>query len=168
MPIVITRANNIFGTRQFDEKVIPKFMKQMLECKPITIHGNGKVVRNFLHVSSFCEAYDKVIHHGKIHEVYNIGTDFEISIIDLASKMKFYMRHEPVLFNKLTKAQQEWLDQGDDTVIVNVDDRIFNDTRYALNINKISQLGWKDECDFDLLLIDTMLQYIIEYKNQNA
>lgn len=163
MPIVITRANNIFGTRQFDEKVIPKFMKQMLECKPITIHGNGKVVRNFLHVSSFCEAYDKVIHHGQIHEVYNIGTDFEISIIDLAYKMKFNMRHEQVLFNKLTKEQQDWINQSDDTVIINVEDRIFNDTRYALNINKIRQLGWKDDQNFDALLKDIMLQYVDEY-----
>lgn len=160
MPIVITRANNIYGPLQHDEKVIPKFMKQMLNCEPITIHGNGKVVRNFLHVDSFCEAYDKIIHDGIDHEVYNIGTDFEISIIDLAYKMKFNMRHESRLFNMLTEEQKAWLSRPDDDIIVNVEDRIFNDTRYALNIDKICSLGWKDIYDFDTYLIDVMESYI--------
>ena len=160
MPIVITRANNIYGPFQHEEKVIPKFMKQMLDCKPITIHGNGKVVRNFLHVESFCEAYDKIIHHGVDHEVYNIGTDFEISIIDLAYKMKFNMRHEQSLFNMLTDEQKQWLMRPDDEIIISVEDRIFNDTRYALNIEKIRSLGWTDEYDFDRYLIDVMRSYV--------
>lgn len=163
MPIVITRANNIYGTWQHEEKVIPKFMKQMLNCTPITIHGNGSVVRNFLHVDSFCEAYDRVIHDGLVHEIYNIGTDFEISIIDLAHKMKYNMRHEPRIFNMLTNEQKQWIMRPDDDIIINVEDRIFNDTRYALNIDKIKSLGWNDTRDFDSGLIDTMLHYIRVY-----
>ena len=168
MPIVITRANNIYGPNQHEEKVIPKFMKQLLECKPITIHGNGKVVRNFLHVYSFCEAYDKIIHDGVDHEVYNIGTDFEISIVDLAYKMKFNMRHHSRLFNKLTNEQKCWLNRPDDEIIINIEDRIFNDTRYALNIDKIRSLGWKDEYDFDHHLIDVMENYINAYRNNDV
>lgn len=165
MPIIITRANNIYGPFQHNEKVIPKFMTQMLNCEPITIHGDGNVVRNFLHVESFCEAYDKVIHHGIDHEVYNIGTDFEISIIDLAHNMKTLMESESRLFNELTPRQQRWISQPVEKVIIHVDDRIFNDTRYALNINKIKKLGWQDECDFRTGLIDTMLQHIRSYKH---
>lgn len=164
MPIVITRANNIYGPFQHNEKVIPKFMKQMLECQPITVHGNGNVVRNFLHVESFCEAYDRVIHDGIVHEIYNIGTDFEISIIDLAHKMKHNMRHESALYNKLTDKQKDWLNQPDDTIIVNVEDRIFNDTRYALNIDKIRALGWEDTYSFDIYLIEAMASYIKQYQ----
>lgn len=160
MPIVITRANNIYGPFQHDEKVIPKFMTQMLNCEPITIHGDGNVVRNFLHVESFCEAYDKVIHDGIEREVYNIGTDFEISIKDLAHKMKYNLQHESRLYNKLTDEQKQWIKQPDDAVIVHVDDRIFNDTRYALNIEKIRALGWDDQYDFDAYLIEVMLDHI--------
>ena len=160
MPIVITRANNIYGPFQHDEKVIPRFMTQMLSCEPITIHGGGDVVRNFLHVDSFCNAYDKIIHDGIEHEVYNIGTDFEISIKDLAHKMKYELRHNPVLFNKLTDEQKRWIEQPDDIVIVHVPDRIFNDTRYALNIDKIRALGWDDDYDFNEYLVDVMLNHM--------
>ena len=160
MPIVITRANNIYGPFQHDEKVIPKFMTQMLNCEPITIHGGGNVVRNFLHVESFCRAYDKVIHDGVEHEVYNIGTDFEISIKDLAYKMKYEMKYNAVLYNKLTDKQKHWLNQSDDAVIVHVDDRIFNDTRYALNIEKIRALGWDDQYNFDKYLVEVMADHI--------
>lgn len=160
MPIVITRANNIYGPFQHNEKVIPKFMTQMLNCEPITIHGDGNVVRNFLYIDSFCAAYDKVIHDGIEHEIYNIGTDFEISIKDLAYKMKYEMRHNQWIYNKLTDKQKQWINQPDDTVIVHIADRIFNDTRYALNIEKIRALGWDDQYNFDVYLAEVMLDHI--------
>ena len=164
MPIVITRANNIYGPFQHEEKVIPKFMKQMLNCEPITIHGDGKVVRNFLHVDSFCEAYNRIIHDGIDHEIYNIGTDFEISIIDLAHKMKYLMKNEHVLYNRLTDKQRDWLFHSDDEIIVKVEDRIFNDTRYSLNIDKIRLLGWEDDGNFDVDIIEVMLSYIKKWQ----
>ena len=160
MPIVITRANNIYGIRQHEEKVIPKFMKQLLDCTPITIHGNGSVVRNFLHVDSFCEAYDRVIHDGVDHEVYNIGTDFEISIIDLAHKMRASLLTVPRLNSALTDEQRSWIQKDVNDIIVHIDDRIFNDTRYALSIEKIKALGWNDSLPFDEGLIDVMCHYI--------
>ena len=101
-----------------------------------------------------------MIHDGVVHEVYNIGTDFEISIIDLARKMKYNMQHEPRLFNMLTDEQKQWIMRPADDIIVNVEDRIFNDTRYALNIDKIRSLGWTDGYDFNYYLIEVMASYI--------
>ena len=163
LPLIITRANNIFGTRQYDEKVIPRFMSQLLNCKPITIHGDGNVVRNFLYVINFCNAYDKIIHHGKDHNVYNIGTDFEISIKDLAHEMVHLLRYTN-LNDLLTDEQRMWLNGDENTIITHVKDRVFNDTRYALNIDKVKSLGWSDDNDFIPALQQVMRWYITEWK----
>ena len=144
MPIIITRGNNVFGPMQFPEKVIPKFIYLLREGKKCCVHGKGDGLRNFLHTSDVVKAFDLILHKGKLHEIYNIGTDFEISICDLCKKLISIM--------KIPGNPDDW--------IVHVSDRAFNDSRYMINSDKLKALGWEPNKDFDSLLKETVQWYL--------
>ena len=124
---IIARCNNVFGLHQYHEKVIPKFQKQLREGGKCTIHGNGRNIRNFIHVSDVSRAVCVMIKKGKLGEIYNISGKIEMSVLDLAQKLitDFY---------------------GEDTDtskhIEFVENRPFNDNRYNINSDKLEQLGW--------------------------
>lgn len=127
MPIITIRANNMFGTRQYPEKIIPKFMLMLIRNQKLTLHGNGKNKRHYLHVRDFTNAL-KILHEkGEIGECYNIGTKEEYQNIQIATMLC-------TLFDLDTKEY-----------ITHVDDRPFNDGRYAVKWDKITKLGWKPE-----------------------
>jgi dTDP-glucose 4,6-dehydratase len=86
LPIVITRGNNVYGPRQYPEKLIPRFIDLLKSDKPVTIQGDGTCVRSFLYVSDTVNACLKILEHGKIGEIYNIGCDYgmEYSVLDIA------------------------------------------------------------------------------------
>lgn len=124
---IIARCNNVFGLNQYHEKVIPKFHKQIREGGKCTIHGNGKNIRNFIHVSDVCRAVCIMIHKGKLGEIYNISGNIEMSVLDLAEKIvKDYYGQDvdPSLYIEF------------------VENRPFNDNRYNINSDKLEQLGW--------------------------
>ena len=148
LPIIITRANNIYGENQFHEKVIPKFVKQIMNCEAITIHGNGSVLRNFLHVKDFCDAYDYILTKGKLHEIYNIGGEYEISIKDLAEKMIYLMKTDKEIQRIISFTQKEYLNNSIEKIIY-IKDRPFNDNFYHINCDKIHKLGWNEKIQFD-------------------
>ena len=125
-PIVITRSNNIYGSNQYHEKLIPKFIKLIKDNEKLTIHGNGQTIRSFLHVEDLCEAFKLVLTKGSIGEIYNIGSDDEYTVLDVAK----------ILLNKIKNT-----DNLDD-YIEYVEDRPFNDKRYWISDNKIKNLGW--------------------------
>jgi dTDP-glucose 4,6-dehydratase len=75
MPIIITRGNNVYGPNQYPEKLIPKFIQQLLKGDKVTIQGDGSNVRAFLHVNDVCSALKLILEKGKIGEIYNIGSD---------------------------------------------------------------------------------------------
>ena len=127
LPIIITRANNVFGIHQFPEKVIPKFICQLLDGKQVTIHGQGLTRRNFIHVDDVCTAYETIIKHGQINEVYNISAckDNEFSVKEIA-----YMLIDIIGTNKSKS-------------ISYVEDRNINDFRYYTSSEKLEKLGWK-------------------------
>ena len=144
MPIIITRGNNVFGPQQFPEKVIPKFTLLLKEGKKCTIHGDGSSLRNFLHTSDVVKAFDIVLHKGKVHEIYNIGTDFEISVLDMCRKLIKIMGKPG--------NPDDWIEY--------VSDRAFNDSRYMIDSSKLIALGWKANTDFDTLLKETVDWYL--------
>tara|TARA_E500000331_G_scaffold352704_1_gene401840 strand:+ start:147 stop:857 length:711 start_codon:yes stop_codon:yes gene_type:complete len=124
---IIARCNNVFGLNQYHEKVIPKFHKQIREGGKCTIHGNGKHIRNFIHVSDVCRAVCIMIHKGKLGEIYNISGNIEMSVLDLAEKIvkDYYGKDvDPSLYIEF------------------VENRPFNDNRYNINSDKLEQLGW--------------------------
>lgn len=145
MPIIITRGNNVYGPNQYPEKVIPYFIMKLLQNKKITIHGNGNMIRGFLHVYDTVTAFETILESGTIGEVYNIGCEDkdEYKIIDLAK----------IIINKIknTTNYDEW--------ITYVTDRPFNDQRYYITNEKLKQLGWKQSVLFDDG-IDKLIQYM--------
>src|SRR6266699_2952420 len=82
--IIRVRANNIFGIRQYPEKVIPKFCLSLALGEKLTIHGNGSHRRHYLHARDFAAAVALLIHKGVAGEVYNVGSDDEHTTLDVA------------------------------------------------------------------------------------
>ena len=125
---IITRGNNVYGSNQYPEKLIPRFIQQLTNGIKCTIQGNGSAIRNFIHVYDVCTATDIVLNKGNYGEIYNIGSDAwnEFSVIDVAK----------ILIKKI---------HNTDNIIQYIEyieDRPFNDMRYFISNDKITALGW--------------------------
>jgi len=135
MPIIITRGNNVYGPNQYPEKLIPIFIQQLLQGNQVTIQGDGSNVRAFLHVSDVCSALKFVLENGKIGEIYNIGSDdhHEYTVSQVAH----------ILIEKIigTKDYDKWISY--------IQDRPFNDKRYYISNQKVKDLGWTIETEFN-------------------
>eukprot|EP00586_Coscinodiscus_wailesii_P001600 CAMPEP_0172484512 /NCGR_PEP_ID=MMETSP1066-20121228/12004_1 /TAXON_ID=671091 /ORGANISM="Coscinodiscus wailesii, Strain CCMP2513" /LENGTH=371 /DNA_ID=CAMNT_0013249099 /DNA_START=87 /DNA_END=1202 /DNA_ORIENTATION=- len=129
LPCIISRGNNVYGPHQFPEKLIPKFVNQLLRGQSVTLHGDGSNTRNFLYVVDVAKAFDVILHKGKIGHIYNIGGENEKPNIDVAKD----------LIRVLGMADKE------DDLITFVPDRKFNDLRYTINSSKLHELGWREE-----------------------
>ena len=127
LPIIITRGNNVYGPRQYPEKLIPKFIQLLKEDKKTTIHGDGKSLRSFLYIRDVCEAFDLVFHKGTVGEIYNIGTKIEYSVMWITKLLVKLIKKE----DNITK------------YVLYVKDREFNDKRYFINYDKLKALGWE-------------------------
>lgn len=124
LPLTIIRSNNIFGIRQYPEKLIPKFTLLGLAGKKLPMHGTGKNRRRFLAVEDFAAAISLLLRNGAPGEIYNAGTDEEYSNLEVAEMIC------NVLGLRISEA------------LTFVQDRPFNDSRYALDSSKIRKLGW--------------------------
>jgi dTDP-glucose 4,6-dehydratase len=144
MPIIITRGNNVYGPNQYPEKLIPRFIQQLLKDKPVTIQGDGSNVRAFLHVNDVCSALKLVLEKGQIGEIYNIGSDdnHEYTITQVAH----------ILIEKIQNTQNY------DKLITYIEDRPFNDKRYYISNEKVKNLGWSINTDFYKGLDDLIKQ----------
>ena len=89
---IISRGNNVYGENQYPEKLIPKFIKLLQNNKKCTIHGKGDSLRSFIHVLDVCTAVDTLIHYGKIHQIYNIGSDAkdEKTVLDVSKILRLF------------------------------------------------------------------------------
>src|SRR5882757_7732749 len=83
-PIIIVRGNNIFGIRQYPEKIIPRFSLLALQGHKLTLHGSGRNRRRYLAVEDFTDALALLLESGKVGEIYNVGTDHEYENVDIA------------------------------------------------------------------------------------
>lgn len=133
LPVIITRGNNVYGPRQYPEKLIPKFILRLTKGLPCCIHGDGSHTRNFLYVEDVARAFDAVLHKGIVGHTYNIGTDFEISNLGVAKDL--------IKICGLTDREEE--------MITYVRDRVFNDRRYFIDSSKLGTLGWKQEVPWE-------------------
>jgi len=135
MPIIITRGNNVYGPNQYPEKLVPRFIQQLLEGNQVTIQGDGSNVRALLHVNDVCSALQLVLEKGRIGEIYNIGSDDdqEFTVSQVAE----------ILIEKIMNTQDynKW--------ITYIEDRPFNDKRYYISNQKVKDLGWVIRTDFD-------------------
>jgi len=135
MPIIITRGNNVYGPNQYPEKLIPRFIELLKDNKKVTIQGDGSNIRAFLHSHDVARAFEIILEKGKIGEIYNIGSDEnqEYTVLQVAK----------LLIEKIknTKDHNEW--------ITYIEDRPFNDKRYYISNQKIKDLGWSIDIDFE-------------------
>ena len=124
-PIVITRCSNNYGPNQYPEKLIPLMIQKLKNDEKLPVYGNGKNIRDWIHVQDHCEAIDEVLHNGRDGELYNIGGECEKRNIDIIE----------FLLTNLKKSHD---------LIEFVEDRKGHDWRYAMDISKIkNELGWK-------------------------
>ena len=144
LPVIIVRGNNVYGPRQYPEKMIPKFITAVLNNQPCTIAGNGLMQRNFIFVEDVCYGLVTVIEKGLIDNIYNIGTSDEKSVLDIAR----------IIINVIKGSNVNV-----DEYIQYVKDRYYNDFRYSINANKIRSLGWKPNMTFQEGLIKTIQFY---------
>jgi len=142
LPVIITRSSNNFGPYQYPEKIIPLFITNALEDKPVPLYGDGMNVRDWLYVIDNCEGIDLILHRGKEGEIYNIGGGNELSNIDL-TRMVLKILRKP------------------ESLIQPVKDRPGHDRRYSLDYSKIErELGWTPRFDFDRALDETVKWYV--------
>ena len=137
----ITRCSNNYGPFQFPEKLIPLMIINALKGKPLPVYGDGKNIRDWLHVKDHCCAIDLVIHKGKPGEVYNIGGNNEKTNIEIVVH----------ILEELGVSKE---------LITFVQDRLGHDYRYAIDSKKIqNELGWKPIYSFEDGIKETLLWY---------
>jgi dTDP-glucose 4,6-dehydratase len=140
LPIIITRASNNYGHYQYPEKFIPLFITNAIEDKKLPLYGDGRQVRDWIHVDDHCDAIAFLLKHGKEGEVYNIGGGNERYNIDVAH----------FILDELKKPK---------SLIEHVKDREGHDRRYALDCSKLMSLGWRPKIKFEIGLKDTVNWY---------
>lgn len=139
MPVVISNCSNNYGPNQFPEKLIPLFINNIRNNKPLPVYGKGENVRDWLYVIDHARAIDDVFHKGKNGETYNIGGFNEWTNIDLIKVVC------AVMDKKLGRAAGE-----SEKLITYVTDRAGHDLRYAIDANKImKELGWEPSLQFE-------------------
>lgn len=139
LPYVITNCSNNYGQNQFPEKLIPLFINNIINEKPLPVYGDGNYTRDWLYVVDHAIAIDLVFHKGKHEETYNIGGFNEWKNIDL---VKLLCRQ---MDNKLNRAQG-----SSEKLITYVKDRPGHDLRYAIDASKINkELGWEPSVTFE-------------------
>ena len=131
LPVTISRCSNNYGSFQFPEKLIPLMIQKALRNEKLPVYGDGKNVRDWLHVADHCAAIDLIVRNGRDGEVYNVGGHNERSNLQVVE----------TILHALNKP---------DTLIDHIKDRPGHDRRYAMDPTKIeTELGWKPTYNFD-------------------
>jgi len=146
MDVVITRCSNNYGPFHFPEKLIPLFITNLLEGKKVPVYGNGKNVRDWLHVDDHCRGIHAALMNGKAGEVYNIGGGRELTNLEITSLILEAMG-------------------ADESSIQYVEDRKGHDLRYSVDWTKINgELGYEPQVSFE----DGLKETIEWYRNNRA
>ena len=141
LPVIITRASNNYGSHQYPEKLIPLFITNAIDDKPLPLYGDGLNVRDWLYADDHCSAIDFITTQGAVGEVYNVGGGNELtnilitdSILELTGKSKELIKY--------------------------INDRPGHDKRYALDTAKLTTLGWTPPTDFNSGMEKTVKWYM--------
>jgi dTDP-glucose 4,6-dehydratase len=140
LPVLVTRCSNNYGPYQFPEKLIPLFTTNLLDGRKVPLMGDGGNVRDWIHVEDHNRAAHLVLERGEVGEVYNIGAHNEITNRDITERLLA-------------------LTGRDESFIEWVPDRLGHDRRYSVEIDKVTDLGWRLERDFDQGLEHTVDWY---------
>ena len=140
VPVLITRASNNYGPRQYPEKIVPLFITNAIDDQPLPLYGDGLNVRDWLHVDDHCRALDLLIARGRPGETYNIGGGNEVTNLALTQR----------ILDRLDRPA---------SLIRPVADRPGHDRRYCLDTAKLRALGWEPRTDFETGLNATVAWY---------
>ncbi|MCB9099825.1 MAG: dTDP-glucose 4,6-dehydratase [Anaerolineales bacterium] len=141
LPVTITRGSNNIGPYQYPEKVVPVFITNALDNKPLPLYGDGLQMRDYQYVQDHCEGINTVLRKGKLGEIYNLGTGTETTNITL-TKLILKLLGKP------------------ESLIQPITDRPGHDRRYALDCSKIEALGWKNKYNFEQAVEATVKWYV--------
>ena len=150
LPIVISNCSNNYGSFQFPEKLIPLFINNIVNNKPLPVYGKGENVRDWLFVNDHARAIDVIFHKGKLNETYNIGGFNEWKNIDL---IKVIIKTVDRMLGR---------EEGtSDKLISYVNDRAGHDLRYAIDSTKLkNELGWEPSLQFEEGIEKTVKWYL--------
>ena len=152
MPTVISNCSNNYGPNQYPEKLIPLFIKNICEGKPLPVYGKGENVRDWLYVEDHARAIDLIFHKGGVAETYNIGGNNEWRNIDLIHLLIKEVDHQ------LGNEEGHSL-----PLITYVTDRAGHDLRYAIDSSKLQrELGWSPSLQFEEGIQRTVAWYLKE------
>lgn len=141
MDVNITRCSNNYGPYHFPEKLIPLMITNAMDGKKLPIYGDGKNIRDWLHVKDHCQAIHLVMTKGRSGEIYNVGGHNERTNNEIVN----------LIVDKLNVSKES---------ITYVDDRLGHDKRYAIDPTKLeNKLGWKPEYTFDTGIEETIEWY---------
>jgi dTDP-glucose 4,6-dehydratase len=126
----ITRGSNTYGPNQYPEKVLPLFATNALDGEPLPLYGDGRQVRDWLHVDDHCAAIELVLREGEAGEVYNVGATEEHENVELTQLIVEHLGANPSL-------------------VRHVEDRAGHDRRYSLDTTKLRSLGWQPRRDWE-------------------
>lgn len=140
LDVVITRGSNTYGPYQYPEKIIPLFITNALEDKPLPIYGDGSAVRDYMHVQDHAAGIDLVLHRGTRGEAYNLGAREQISGVQVAEAILLALR-KPLSLKQF------------------VADRPGHDYRYSVDPSKAEALGWVRRYSFHQGLAETIQWY---------
>jgi dTDP-glucose 4,6-dehydratase len=150
LPAVLSNCSNNYGPAQYPEKLIPLFIKNIVENKPLPLYGKGENIRDWLYVEDHAEAIDLILHQGKIGETYAIGGNNEIRNMDMV--------------NTLIEVTDRLLGRKEGTslkLISYVTDRLGHDFRYAIDASKIkNELGWTPTTPFTEAIEKTVKSFL--------
>ena len=150
MPTIVTNCSNNYGPYQFPEKLIPLFINNICNNKPLPVYGRGENVRDWLYVVDHARAIDTIFHKGKVAETYNIGGFNEWKNIDL---IKVIIRTVDRLLGRVEGASE--------SLITYVTDRAGHDLRYAIDSTKLkNELGWEPSLQFEEGIEKTVRWYL--------
>jgi dTDP-glucose 4,6-dehydratase len=150
LPVVISNCSNNYGPNHFPEKLIPLFINNIIEKKPLPVYGDGHYTRDWLYVKDHALAIDLVFHKGKTADTYNIGGFNEWKNIDLVK-----------LLCKLMDEKLSNQPGTSEKLITYVKDRPGHDKRYAIDATKINkEFGWKPSVTFEEGLSQTIDWYL--------
>ena len=158
LPMIISNCSNNFGPNQFNEKLIPLVIKNIINNLPIPVYGNGENIRDWIYVDDHISAIDLLFHNGQIGDTYNIGGSNERRNIDLIHQLINITDH---ILGRIKGTSMK--------LIKYVSDRPGHDFRYAIDSSKLNkELGWKASTNFDKNIEKTVLWYIKKYGLKNV
>ena len=151
LPTLISNCSNNYGPRQFPEKLIPLMVLNAIEGKPLPIYGNGKNIRDWLHVFDHSDAISLILEKSKPGECYNVGGNSEKNNLEVVAAIINVLDQEVPRPDGKSYSEQ----------IHFVKDRPGHDLRYAINADKIKKdLGWTPKFNFDQGIRETVLWYL--------